>query len=215
MSIGKAIREARGSRDQRWLAEQLGVHQSTVSDWENDRTAPRGKRLGQIEQVLGLEPGTLAEAAGYIQRPGRGWTGVDLEIDLGDGKYLLVDMRTPPDRKNRLVKENDAAGQMMRLAHDKGLHPVGTWPDVIVAERDRDLQDLASAYGFDPERLRIADRPLPVWIAVWEFTEDDAAAGEMTAFGRLTPANRRLARTMITEMLRQQGLDPDDPDVGE
>lgn len=60
VNIGDAIKQARGSRGQEWLADQLGVKQPTVSDWENGRRTPMPQRFADIERVLGIEPGTLA-----------------------------------------------------------------------------------------------------------------------------------------------------------
>lgn len=58
-ALGAAIRQARGSRSQKWLAAQLGVDQTSVSQWERGENAPAMSRLSEIEAVLDLEAGSL------------------------------------------------------------------------------------------------------------------------------------------------------------
>lgn len=54
MSLGKTIAQLR--KEQGWtqaeLGEKLGVHQSHVTRWENDRVRPREKTLDQIAEAL-------------------------------------------------------------------------------------------------------------------------------------------------------------------
>lgn len=54
MSLGKTIAEFRKERGwtQAELGERLGVHQSHVTRWENDRVRPREKTLDQIADAL-------------------------------------------------------------------------------------------------------------------------------------------------------------------
>lgn len=52
----------------------MGVHQTTVSQWEKGASKPRPARLRELEQLLGTRPGELMEAAGYVavyEREGR------------------------------------------------------------------------------------------------------------------------------------------------
>lgn len=58
-ALGAAIQKARGSRSQEWLAEQMGVAQTTISKWEVGDTSPRFNRLAKLEEVLGLPPRQL------------------------------------------------------------------------------------------------------------------------------------------------------------
>ncbi len=50
--IGPALKEQ--GRKQRWLAEQLGVHESIVSDWVNGRRTVDHLRAKQIARVLDI-----------------------------------------------------------------------------------------------------------------------------------------------------------------
>lgn len=55
-SIGTRIRKRRqalGFRSQQEFADRIGVHRTTVSDWENDRYFP-GRFQGAVEAVLGI-----------------------------------------------------------------------------------------------------------------------------------------------------------------
>jgi transcriptional regulator with XRE-family HTH domain len=66
VELHERIRSARGSRSQSWVAERMGVHQTTVSQWEKGTAIPRQSRLRELERLLDSDPGTLMEAAGYV-----------------------------------------------------------------------------------------------------------------------------------------------------
>jgi DNA-binding XRE family transcriptional regulator len=51
---GQRIRTARGDRTQCWLAETVGVNQTTVSAWENGRCTPSDPRKLSIAEALGV-----------------------------------------------------------------------------------------------------------------------------------------------------------------
>lgn len=125
MTLGEAIKSARGSRDQTWVALQLGVSQTTISDWERDRNAPRPGKFKQIEEVLGMAPGTLA----------------------------------------------------------------------------------AIHYGESVAPASIDDAP----VEQGQPNPEDAEG--IAAFGQLTPENKAAVQTIMTQLLRAQGLDPDEPEV--
>jgi transcriptional regulator with XRE-family HTH domain len=48
-----ATLEGRGIK-QRWLAEQLGIHESIVSDWTNGRRTLSESRARQVAKVIGI-----------------------------------------------------------------------------------------------------------------------------------------------------------------
>lgn len=56
VSLGQTIRALRERRklDQASLAQRLGIVQSTLSDWENDKMRPRHARLEKIALALGV-----------------------------------------------------------------------------------------------------------------------------------------------------------------
>ena len=70
--IGHRIREARKIRgyNQQWLAEQVGVSQPSVSDWESGRNDPTMDNLAMAARVLNVHIEWLATGRGqrdYIE----------------------------------------------------------------------------------------------------------------------------------------------------
>lgn len=70
--IGHRIREARKLRgyNQQWLAEQVGVSQPSVSDWESGRNDPTMDNLAMAARVLDVHIEWLATGRGqrdYIE----------------------------------------------------------------------------------------------------------------------------------------------------
>ncbi|MFA5507831.1 MAG: helix-turn-helix transcriptional regulator [Vulcanimicrobiota bacterium] len=61
MSLGNSIAQFRKERGwtQAELGEKLGVHQSHVTRWENDRVRPRERTLEQIAEALQVTPEEL------------------------------------------------------------------------------------------------------------------------------------------------------------
>lgn len=55
----KSVREMRGFTTQRALADQLGVTDAAVSNWERGVSAPRDYMRSRIAQVLECEPSVL------------------------------------------------------------------------------------------------------------------------------------------------------------
>jgi transcriptional regulator with XRE-family HTH domain len=94
------------------LAEQLGITQQTVSDWERDRGLPHRTRTAELDRILGLEPRTtLLAIHGALGEDGDleiSATGVDLdELRIRDpegyeqimalARHLLHRARSRPD----------------------------------------------------------------------------------------------------------------------
>ena len=46
----KNLRKLRGLT-QKYVAEQFDIHQSSVSDWENDKARPEYEKLGELYDV--------------------------------------------------------------------------------------------------------------------------------------------------------------------
>lgn len=53
-------------RDQRRIAERLGVSESTVSGWKKGRHVPEVETAVEIERILGLKPGELTVHLGFL-----------------------------------------------------------------------------------------------------------------------------------------------------
>lgn len=70
-ALGATIKAARGSRDQTWVGDQVGVHQTTISKWEKGEVTPPLDKLSALERVLpGIESGQLvAMVYGTIPPP--------------------------------------------------------------------------------------------------------------------------------------------------
>lgn len=66
-NFGQALAAARKEQrlSQRVLADQVGVRQTAVAQWEQGRTAPSNGHVFTLERVLGLAPGALAHHLGF------------------------------------------------------------------------------------------------------------------------------------------------------
>lgn len=66
--IGNRIKSARTfrKRSQRWLAEEIGVNQSSVTQWETGKTDPTTENLSRIAQVLDINFEWLAKGNGAV-----------------------------------------------------------------------------------------------------------------------------------------------------
>lgn len=66
--IGNRIKSARQlrKRSQAWLAEEVGVKQSSVSAWETGKSDPATENLSRIAQVLNVNFEWLAKGSGEI-----------------------------------------------------------------------------------------------------------------------------------------------------
>jgi putative transcriptional regulator len=56
----KRVLELKGIK-QRWLADELGVTEVTISNWVNNRTYPSLETLNSISQILNIEIKELLE----------------------------------------------------------------------------------------------------------------------------------------------------------
>ncbi len=52
--------------DQTELARSLGVHQQTISKWEQAKTVPKPQRIHRLAEVLRVEVSDLMRFAGYL-----------------------------------------------------------------------------------------------------------------------------------------------------
>lgn len=60
------LRREELSLDQGGLALQLGVHQQTVSKWEQAKAVPPPKRIRELADVLRVDVSDLMRYAGYL-----------------------------------------------------------------------------------------------------------------------------------------------------
>src|SRR6266511_5001795 len=67
MTFGQALAAARHQQhlSQRVRADQVGVRQTAVAQWEQGRTTPSNDHVFTLERALGLVPGTLARNLGF------------------------------------------------------------------------------------------------------------------------------------------------------
>ncbi len=88
--IGAAIRRRRGTMSQSVLAAQVGVNQSTVSQWELGTMAlPIGSLLA-LERALGLEPGDLLVTAGLVADTPSVPTAIRADVSLSDDDQAVL-----------------------------------------------------------------------------------------------------------------------------
>ncbi|WP_083284641.1 helix-turn-helix domain-containing protein [Neisseria sp. HMSC31F04] len=66
--IGNRIKLARKQRgrSQKWLADEVGVHQTGVAQWETGRTDPATENLSRIAQALDVNFEWLATGKGEM-----------------------------------------------------------------------------------------------------------------------------------------------------
>ncbi|WP_274570652.1 helix-turn-helix domain-containing protein [Neisseria leonii] len=66
--IGNRIKLARktAKRSQQWLADEIGVHQTSVTQWETGKTDPTTENLSRIAQVLDVSFEWLAKGTGEM-----------------------------------------------------------------------------------------------------------------------------------------------------
>lgn len=64
--LGAVIREVRGKRTQRWLADAAEVDQTTLSYYELGKSRIPLDFVQRVEEVLGLEHGEILVRAGLV-----------------------------------------------------------------------------------------------------------------------------------------------------
>lgn len=78
-ALGRALRTARGQRTQTEIGNLLGgVPQTTISRWEAGAVDLTVEQVNLIEGTLGLEPGHLLRAGGYVK--GEGMPGSPIQV---------------------------------------------------------------------------------------------------------------------------------------
>jgi hypothetical protein len=93
-ALGRALRAARGDRTQTEIGNLLGgIPQTTISRWEAGSVHLTVEQVNEVEATLGLEPGYLLRAGGYVK--GEGMPGPPIQVfettDLEEvGKVLAT-----------------------------------------------------------------------------------------------------------------------------
>lgn len=109
VTIGEALRAARGAITQKVVAAAIDVEQGTISRWESDDTRPTLEQLTAFEQATDRPKGFCLIAAGYVEVP----TSVpeaaamdsSLEHDWRDmvlQSYALAVTKSATDRESKL-----------------------------------------------------------------------------------------------------------------
>lgn len=67
--IGERIKLARQDRkkSQSWLSQEIGVTQSSISEWETGNTDPTTDNLSRVAKVLGVNFEWLAKGTGEME----------------------------------------------------------------------------------------------------------------------------------------------------
>jgi transcriptional regulator with XRE-family HTH domain len=84
VSLGAAIRTARGRTTQQQLAELLGTDQTRVSKWENNAHRPSLEEIAAIEAALGRPLGYILIRAGLVELPRSLEDSIDVDPRLDD-----------------------------------------------------------------------------------------------------------------------------------
>lgn len=84
MTLGAAIRTARGRTTQQQLAERLGTDQTKLSKWEGDHHRPSLEELGEIERACNRPRGFILVAAGFVELPASLEAAIDVDPRLTD-----------------------------------------------------------------------------------------------------------------------------------
>jgi transcriptional regulator with XRE-family HTH domain len=113
---------------QRQLADQVGVTETAIANWEGGGRSPRVDRLGQLARALGVRPIDLTDAAG---------TGTPSLLQLRLGAGLLQEQVAEAARMTRQKYQTLEGGATAGL-------------------RGADVAALAEALGVDAIEVRAA-----------------------------------------------------------
>lgn len=92
-AMGAAMRSARGDLTQAEIGARLGnVPQTTISRWEQGLVELSYEQVMDLERALGVSPGTLGRAAGYL-RPGTRLSSTDIMLAIREDEGLVPDIR--------------------------------------------------------------------------------------------------------------------------
>lgn len=94
-TFGMALRHERETAGitQRALADLLGVTPAAVSQWENDGAEPDRAAVFGIEHALGLTPGDLSRALGYlpvVDAPASVTAAIEADPELTDAERRML-----------------------------------------------------------------------------------------------------------------------------
>lgn len=90
-TIGVAIRACRSGRlTQDQLAEKASFGQSTLSQWENDKSVPDANQLRTIEDACGRPHGWILIQAGYVADHTSVPDAIDMAPELNDNARRVL-----------------------------------------------------------------------------------------------------------------------------
>lgn len=104
-TIGDKIKEFldREGRKGEWLAQQIGVHRTTLSRIISGKERPGIETCRELERVMGLRPKELQIAAGHVlpeeNESPEAFDAVDPEV-----KVLLLNFGKLPEETRRIIK---------------------------------------------------------------------------------------------------------------
>ncbi|MEO9387138.1 helix-turn-helix domain-containing protein [Chromobacterium phragmitis] len=106
--IGFRIKEARIERkhSQQWLADEIGVFQSSVSAWEIGRSEPTTENLSRIALVLRVSHDWLATGRGAMELSYVPAEIPPAELPLGEDQKNLLELfeQLPRDKRATLLQ---------------------------------------------------------------------------------------------------------------
>ena len=141
-SIGNRIRDRRVELcfSQQELADAVGVHQTTVTYWESDKTAPKDRALAKVAEFLKTTPEWLRY--GIEERPKRehdrvpvvGYVGAGEEVHLIDDYSSSVgveEIEAPPGThdgfavkvRGKSMSPRYQEGEYLFYSRERGLDP--------------------------------------------------------------------------------------------
>jgi transcriptional regulator with XRE-family HTH domain len=127
---GRRLRAARraAGMTQLQLSEELGVHETAVTNWERGERVPRVDRLGELARALKVSPADLTDLA-------------------GDGPVSLQALRVGAG----LLQDQVAAGAGLTRTKYAALER-----GEVASLSERDCAALARVLGVDAEQVRTA-----------------------------------------------------------
>ena len=165
MTLGRRIYQARKRLEmsQRVLGWGIGVDQSSVAGWENDRARPRPERLQALAEALGV-------TAAWLEYGCADSGPISLIASVGDGGHILeagycgageaVAVRVETNDLMPVYYQGDL---LIGRCHEPGSHCLETHNDTVLGFNDgRTLLLRSGARPDGQTRFLAADREL-IW----------------------------------------------------
>ncbi|NHQ81540.1 helix-turn-helix domain-containing protein [Chromobacterium vaccinii] len=107
--IGNRIREARKARNrtQKWLADEVGVKQSSACGWELGKTEPTSENMSRVAQALRVSFDWLATGRGGMELsfvPAELTVAEPAPVDLDQAEFLALFEQLPRAKRQILLQ---------------------------------------------------------------------------------------------------------------